>query len=278
MRIGLLFLLASSTLLAATAARPATLLIPRGTVVYGHLDERITTNTRKFRVGFPLYASVWKDVQVNGITVIKAGTPIAAEISQLAPRGIGGRGAEIQIRAFTVPTITDVEVDLDGGYGQETRDRQGLNRAVSALFWPASFIPGKRAVLEEGMVFDTEIKNDVRIEVPDDVVPTLNLAPPSGLNVSIVFGEFTSRSTTVPLEIRLCEHDWTNDIAIDSVNNQPVHPIPISVRSRLYVDNCDIAQTEVDLDALNKHFTRGINRFTVRLGELSEEVVLNIEM
>lgn len=278
MRIGPVSVLASTLLIMAEAATSAEVLIPRGTIIYGQLDERITSNTRKFRVGFEPYVSVWKDVEVNGVVLIEAGTSIDAQITRLSPRGVGGRGAEIEITALTVETISGDEINLRGGYGQETPDRQGLNRAVSMLFWPASFIPGRRAVLEEGMVFDMEVPNDTYIQVPNDLIPTLNLRQPSGLSATILFEEFTSRSEELPMEIRLCDSDWTNDIVIDSVNDEEIRPIPVRVRSRIYVDNCDIAEAEVDLDALNRHFSRGINRFTVRLGEQTEEVLLNIEI
>lgn len=278
MRIRPLSLIAISSLLAAGPAWAAEVLIPRGTIVYGQLDERITSNTRRFRVGFEPYVSIWKDVEVNGVVVIEAGTSVAAQITRLSPRGVGGRGAEIEISALTVETISGEEIDLRGGYGQATPDRQGLNRALSMIFWPTSFIPGRRAVLEEGMVFDIEVPNDTYIEVPDDLVPTLSLRQPTGLVVTILFEEFTARSEELPIEIRLCERDWTNDIVIDSVNDQSVRPIEVSVRSRIYADNCDIAQTTVDLDSLSRHFSRGINRFTIRLGDLTEEILLDIEM
>jgi hypothetical protein len=278
MRIRLFSAVAIASLLAPAAAWAAEVLIPRGTIVYGQLDERITSNPRKFRVGFEPYVSIWKDVEVNGVVVIEAGTSVAAQITQLSPRGIGGRGSEIEISALTVGTISGEEINLRGGYGQATPDRQGLNRALSMIFWPTSFLPGGRAELEEGMVFDMEVPNDTYIQVPDDLIPTLSLRQPSGLAVLILFEQFTSRSEELPIEIRLCEHDWTNDIVIDSVNDAPVRPIDVSVKSRIYADACDIAQTTVDLESLSRHFSRGINRFTVRLGELTEEVVLNIEM
>lgn len=278
MRIRLFCAVAIASIVALASAWAEEVLIPRGTIVYGQLDERITSNPRKFRVGFEPYVSIWKDVEANGVVVIEAGTSVAAQITRLSPRGIGGRGSEIEISGLTVETISGDEINLRGGYGQETPDRQGLNRALSMIFWPTSFIPGRRAVLEEGMVFDMEVPNDTYIEVPDELIPTLNLRQPSGLAVLIQFEEFTSRSEELPIEIRLCDQDWTNDIVIDSVNDESIRPIEVSVRSRIYADNCDIAQTAVDVESLSRHLSRGINRFTVRLGDLTEEVVLNIEM
>lgn len=278
MRRPLIFVLACLQLTAASSVWSATVLLPRDTIIYGQLDERITSNARKYRIGFEPNGSVWRDVAVNGITIIEAGTPIELRITRLSPRGIGQRGASIEISAISVEVIGGESINLRGGYGDQTRDRTTLNRALSAVFWPANFIPGKRAALEKGMVFDMLVPTDTYIEVPDDVIPTLNLQHPSSLDVSIQYDRFDGDSDELPFEIRLCDHDWTNDIFINSVNDKSIRPIKVSTRSRLYFDNCDIAQSYVDIEALSEHFGHGLNRFTVTLGDLTREVLLNIEI
>ena len=65
-----------SFLVAPTLAFSAELVIPRGTVVFGELEERITSNGNKFRVGYPVDSHVWRDVVVDGHVVIPAGTPM----------------------------------------------------------------------------------------------------------------------------------------------------------------------------------------------------------
>ena len=278
MRKGFVFLLAGSLLLAATSAWSATAFLPRGTIIYGQLAEEVTSSTRKFRVGFEPYGHVWKDVEINGITIIEAGTPIALRISRLEPRGVGGRGAEIEITAMFVEVVGGDTLNLLGGYGQRTADRSGLNQALSMLFWPTSFLPGRRAVLEEGMVFDMEVPVDTYVDVPDDLIPTLNLKQATGLSVSVVYDQFTAQSEELPLEIRLCDHDWTSDIFIDSVNDESVRPIEVSITNREFSNNCDVARTSVELKKLSDHFRRGLNRFTVTVGDLTEEVMLNVEI
>lgn len=278
MKHGLVFVAACALLPMAESARAASVLLPEGTVVFGQLDEKITSNTRKFRVGFEPYGHVWKDVVVNGITLIEAGTSLNLRISRLDPRGIGGDGASIEIMAISVEAMDGTEVDLQGGYGQQTPDRYGLSRALGAVLWPASFIPGRRAVLEEGLVFDMEIPRDVYIEVPDELVPTLNLAPTGGLSAEIDYASFRQRTGRIPLEIRLCDGDWTNDVKVGRVNERKVSSVPVNVTSRIYADNCDVAQATIDVDAISKHFDKGINRFTVVVGDLETEVVLNVEM
>ena len=278
MKNGIVFVAAVALLLGSVGVRAASIQIPEGTIVFGHLDERITSNTRKFRVGFEPYGHVWKDVVVNGVTVIEAGTSLKLTISRLDPRGVGGDGAEIEIMAISVEAVDGTEIDLSGGYGQETPDRYGLTRALGAFLWPASLLPGRRAVLEEGLIFDMEIPRSVSVEVPDEFVPTIRLAPTSGLSVEIDYDEFTQRSGELPLTIRLCDESWTNDIEIGRVNERRVSAIPVRVGSRQFVDGCDIAEARVALEPLREHFDKGINRFTVVVNELESEVVLNVEM
>lgn len=267
-----------SLFLASFGAMAASLLIPADTVLFGQLDEEITSNTRKFRVGFEPYGHVWKDVVVAGITVIEAGTPLELRISRLEPRGVVGRGANIEIMALSVEAVDGTEITLRGGYGERTQNRSGITNIVGAFLWPARLVPGKRAKLEEGLVFDMEIPTATYIEVPDDAVPTLVLTTTSGLSVEIDYNDFALREGEVPLDIRLCEYNWTNDVEVTAVNDRKISPLPVTVTGRRFIDGCDVADGSVDLDDLTKHFDRGINRFTVRVGDQVGEVVLNVEM
>src|SRR5262245_66214914 len=93
------FLCAFATLAASTLARAEELVIPQGTVVFGELDERITSNGNKFRVGYPVDGHVWKDVTVDGHTIIRAGTPIELRIPQLNGKSVGGQSGSLEIMA-----------------------------------------------------------------------------------------------------------------------------------------------------------------------------------
>lgn len=278
MNRGFFSLLACSLLMAAGSVRAATAFLPRGLTIYAQLDERVTSNTRKFRVGYEPLGHVWKDVEIDGVTIIEAGTPVMLRISRLSPRGIGGRGAQIQITAMEVEAIGGNIVRLRGGYGDETPDRYVLNRALSAVFWPTSFLPGRRAVLEEGTVFNMEVSADTYLEVSDRLIPTVSLQAPSGLSVSLIYDELTEDSKVLPLEVRLCDRDWNDEVVVDSVNEKAIEPLVISTRQREYIDNCHVARSVVPLRELSDHFDHGINRFTVTQGDLTEEVLINIEM
>src|SRR5262245_64828760 len=116
MKITFPFLCAFATLAAATHARAEELVIPQGTVVFGELDEKITSNANKFRIGYPVDGHVWKDVVVDGHRIISAGTPIELRISRLEGKNIGGVGGSLQIMAGSVRAVGGTESSLAGGY------------------------------------------------------------------------------------------------------------------------------------------------------------------
>jgi hypothetical protein len=256
----------------------ALVFVPAGTVVYGELEEKITSSARKFRVGFEPLGHVWRDVTLNGVTIIEAGTPLELRISRLDPRGIGGRGGEVEISAVSVESVAGEKIMLRGGYGQDPGDRTVLTQALSAIVWPTAFLPGRRAVLEEGMVFDTHIPADTYVEVPDDAVPTVNLHQPSGLTVIVKYDELNRRADVLPLEISLCGMAWNRNIEVTHVNDREVKPILVTVLGRRNIDSCYIAEARINLEALSGHFDKGINRFSVSVNGVTEDVVLNVEM
>jgi len=286
-------ILIPALLLAAAPAWSARVLLPEGTIVYVELAEEVNSDQDKFPIGYHPEGHVWRDVVVGGITIIEAGTPIVLMISDGTQRGIGARPGAIEIQAMYVNAVGGAEITLIGGYGQMAADSSGINQALGAslsaaayatgvfspyIGLPTAFLPGRKAVLEEGTVFDAAIPADTYIDVPDTVMPTLNLRPPTGLSVSVIHEEVTSETTQLPLAIQFCGEGWTDQIYIEEINDKSVRKIPTSVFSVRAQNNCFSARATVDLDALTEHFERGINRFEVTLGDDVAEVVLNVEM
>ncbi|HET7608408.1 MAG TPA: hypothetical protein VFL84_07005, partial [Gammaproteobacteria bacterium] len=205
------FLCALASVAMSALARAEELLVPQGTVVFGALDERITSNANKFRVGYPVDGHVWKDVVVDGHTIIRAGTPIELRISRLAGKSVGGQSGALEIMAVAVKAVDGTEISLDGGYDQSATDISGLTRALSMFIWPASFLPGKNAVLDVGTVFDASIPANTRIVLPDGALPTLKLAPRPDLSVDVIYDDIDQKEGTLPLSLRLCDKEYTRE-------------------------------------------------------------------
>jgi hypothetical protein len=271
-------LVAFIALAASLRALAAEILIPRGTVVFGALDERITSNENKFRVGYPVDGHVWKDVTVGGHTVIPAGTPIVLRISKLSDNSVGGRGGSLRVMAVSVKASDGTEISLTGGYDQAGNDRYGLARGLSMILWPTAFLPGRRAVLEEGTVFDASIPANTRVTIPDGAVPTLKLPEKSDLAVEVVYDEISDREGSLPLAMTLCNRDFTREAHITRVNEAEVRPILVSIVVGKRGDPCHEFRGRVNLETLREQFSPGINRFTVTMGGATGSVVLNVEM
>lgn len=262
----------------ATFARAEELVIPQGTVVFGQLDERITSNANKFRVGYPVDGHVWKDVIVDGHTIIRAGTPIELRISRLAGKSVGGQGGALQIMAVSVKAVDGTEITLAGGYDQSATDLSGLTRALSMFIWPASFLPGKNAVLDVGTVFDSSIPANTRIVLPDGALPTLKLVPRPDLAVDVLYDDIDQKAGTLPLALRLCDKEYTREAHITAVNDDDVKPILVTIIVGKRGEPCHEFTGRVNLESLKEHFEPGINRFTVSMGGAEATTVLNVEM
>ena len=265
-------------LAAATCVLADEVVIPRGTVVFGELDEQITSNERKFRVGYPVDGHVWQDVIVDGHTVIQAGTPIVLRISKLEGSNVGGRGGSLRVMAVSVTAVDGTEISLTGGYDQAGNDRYGLARGLSMILWPSAFLPGAKAVLDKGTVFDSAIPADTRVAIPEGVLPTLKLVEPDDLTVDIVYDEIDQKEGTLPLELTLCNRDFTREASVTTVNETKVRPILVSIITGRRGDPCHEFRGRVNLERLREHFTPGINRFSVTMSGVESSVVLNVEM
>jgi hypothetical protein len=272
-------LLAGYLLFAAPAlVFSAELVIPQGTVVFGELDERITSNGKKFRVGYPVDAHVWKDVVVDGHTVIAAGTPLVMRISELKESGTGGRGGGLEVMAVSVKAQDGTEITLRGGYDRAGEDRFGLARGVSMILWPAAFLPGRRAVLDVGTVFDASIPANTRVTVPDNELPTLRLTDRPDLSVDILYDDIDQREGSLPFELTLCNKPFTREASVTAVNDKEIRPILVTIISGKQGDPCHVFGARVNLEALREHFSAGINRFSVTMSGAVGTTVLNVEM
>jgi hypothetical protein len=265
-------------LAAPTCVVAAELIIPRGTVVFGELDERITSNGSKFRVGYPVDGHVWKDVIVDGHKVIAAGTPIVMRISKLTGSGAGGRGGSLEIMAVAVKAGDGTEISLSGGYGDAGNDRYGVARGLSMVLWPSAFLPGRRAVLDVGTVFDASIPADTRVTIPEGELPTLKLTDRPDLSVDVVYDEIDDKQGSLPLELTLCNKPFTREASVTAVNEAEVRPILVTIITGKRGDPCHVFRAKVNLESLREHFNPGINRFSVAMSGAEGSTVLNVEM
>jgi len=262
-----------------TAVSAETVTIPAGTKLMGELDQQVTSNTRKFEVGDLVKGHAWRNVVVDGHTVIAAGAPMMLRISDISKRRIAGRGGDVEIQAVSVTAVDGTEIFLDGGYDKQASHRTALSASLSALvFWPAIFIRGKEAVLEPGTIFDASIPANTFIDVPDGRPRTIRLDRIPDLTAEVLYDEIGEDARRLPMRVTACDKPWPEDLHVATVNEAPIESISFATASVAQDGACQVGTGDVDLKALSEHFRRGINRFTIESGGDSAEVVLDIEM
>ena len=85
-----------------TAVPTHAVTVPSGTLIYGELMQEVTSKKKDFAEGDIVQVRVWRDVVVDGQVVVKAGSPMLAEISDLKKANFAGIKGRLKIRAKSV--------------------------------------------------------------------------------------------------------------------------------------------------------------------------------
>ena len=265
--------------------------IPAGTKVYCELTQRVVSKKAQFQVGDRVRVRVWRDVVINGHTVIHKGSPVNARISFLKTNKIAGVKGKVEIAARSCFMADDNEIMLSGGYGREGKSFVGGAIALSAvLLWPLIFVMGKKADLPIGTVFDayTDETKTIIVEVAGDQrnLPKIDL---SGLFVSygveIDYDSLAAQKKpkSIPILITHESEKEAQTVEVIRVNGKGLGKnLPVTITSSDIEEDEVIIRAEVDVKKLFKHFTKGINRFEVQTrfsdGSVeSEEVMFDIQ-
>ena len=283
--------------LALIVSLPSTVIaetvnVPFGTRVFIELDQRVTSKKKHNRPGSLVRAHVWRDVVVNGKTVVAAGTPVMVQIGAIKGAKVAGIKGHVELKALQVSAIDGSDLMLTGGYDKSGKSLMALSITLAAVvFVPLIFLKGKQAKLEPGSVFDATVFQATEVRVEDTgpaKIRLTNLLKP--LTVAVVYEELEGKSEneikTLPMlmtvegpKLLTVDGDMIVSARVIEVNGKAIEPIPITVTKATQVDEShQNARAEVNLRALGKHFTRGINRFTVQVGDVTDEVILDIEL
>jgi len=260
-----------------------TIKVPFGTVVYCVLDQEVTSKTKHFSEGDMVRAHVWKDVVVEHSVVIREGTPVYAQISKIKSAKVAGIKGFVGIDALNVQAIDGTDVALDGGYDRSGRSNMALSITLAAVvFVPFIFIKGKQAKLPQGTIFDAIVRQatDVEFEGPRRIKLDLGTEP---LRVKILYDDMDLSQKKIDfLPILVTRCGGTIEAAsITAVNEKAIPPIPLTIIGRSVDESdsdCSLVRANVGFKELGKHFAQGLNRFTVQVGDLSSEVILDLEL
>ena len=147
-----------------------------GTEVPFRLLEEITTKGKKLRVGNRARMETSEPIVVNGVTVIPAGTPAVAEITDVKNKGMWGKSGKFTARLLYM-TVNGRQIRLSGGFDDKgTAGGVGAVAVSAIVFLPAGFfMTGTSAQLPAGTVVKGFIDEDVPLVLP--VQTALMVAP-----------------------------------------------------------------------------------------------------
>lgn len=262
-----------------TVAVADTVTVPFGTTVFCELEQTITTKQKAsegVEEGDVVRAHVWKDVYADGRLVIAAGTPVYTRVSEMKKARMAGRKGELELEVLNVQSVDGRDVPLEGGYDKSGKGRMGLSIALAAVVaWPLIFLKGKQAWLEPGTIFDSIVRSPVEVSVEGEAsAPKIKVTPPLVVAVDYDAMDPEGKIKDLPLIIQVTEEALSR-ATIVSVNDKEIPPIQVSIEAQ---GSGGLYHGTVDFKTLSKHFTRGMNRFVVKVGEDTAEVLLEIEL
>jgi hypothetical protein len=162
------FAQSASPTTAPIVAQPTPNAILRaGAPVALRLLETITTKDKAAHVGQRINMEIAAPVQVNGVTVIPAGTPAWGEVTEVRNKGMWGKSGHITARALYC-RVNGREIRLTG-----TFDDKGVTGTAgvvaAAVFVPVVgfFVTGTSATLPQGGTVNAFIDEDVELALPD---------------------------------------------------------------------------------------------------------------
>jgi hypothetical protein len=287
MLVGLIVLSLSSAPTVSLAGT-MTKVLPEGTRVYFRLDQHVSGKRGQAAAGDIVQCSVWRDVELQGVLLVKSGTHGNCRVESVKHANIAGVKGKIVIGALDTKTIDGQSLQLTGGYNKEGKSRMALSISLGAIvFIPLIFITGSPADLPEGTVFDAYAGPDTPVTVQGNgsTPPAINLggliAP---LTADVVLDDFQKPNAKPEVfTIHVTKQGaLPARLVIDSVNGKAIEALPLDiVESKVTDGNVDAIAT-IKIKTLAKYFQKGINRFEVAVTENGErtgtETILNIQM
>lgn len=282
-----LLMISLTAILPAARAAEVTQTLPADMHVYLALKEPLSGKRNQATVGQLVKCAVWRDVIVGGTTLIPAGTPAVCKVDDIRHAQIAGVEGKMSIGAQEITLANGSTIPLRGGYMKEGEGRKALSITLGVLFLVPILIPGSAAELPDGMVFDayTVQATALKVESGDaKAPPVINLANlASGFSADVDYAAFEKEEKPKVFRINLAvDGALPKEFVIDTVNGNPVDPIPLAITQSTPGAEGSTAVGEVGIKKLLKHFIKGINRFDVSYqddtGRHSTEVILNIQI
>lgn len=278
---------AMSLLVFVGSAAAETVLVPSNTLVYVETDQPVSGKKKHTQEGQVVRARIWRDVEVNGRVIIKAGTQALVRVDSIKGAKIAGIKGKMTLGAYDTTTVDGQRIDLGGGYLKEGKGRIALTATLAAVvFLPLIFIKGKSADLPRGTVFDAYTKQNIEIDISGQKRPgqRINLAGSVGprIEVEVLYGELESVEKPEKIAFSIKAPTVADgSFVIDTINNIKIDALKLETKSISVDGDVTVWRGEIGIKDLGKEFKKGINTFeiasTIEGERVGEEVVLDIQ-
>ncbi len=262
-------------------------VLPEGTRLYLKLDQHVSGKRGDAEPGDIVPCSVWRDVDLQGVVLVKSGTRATCKVESVKHANIAGIKGKIVLAALDTKTVDGQMLQLTGGYNKEGKSRMALSISLGVLvFLPLIFITGSAAELPVGTVIDVYSGPDMPVAVNSGsgTMPTISLGGMvSPFAAEVILDDFmVANAKPEVFKIKISNAGASpSGYVIDNVNGKPIDAIALQMGASQSTNKDGIIGT-VSIKTLSKHFQKGINRFEVAFTENGQrraaEVILNIQM
>ena len=147
----------------APVAPTSSAVLRAGTPVSFKLLEEVTTKEKEARVGQRINLEVSAPVEVNGVTVIPAGTPAWGELTGVRNKGMWGKSGKLDAQMLYL-RVNGRQIRLTGAFDDKGVTGTGaVVGAVVLLPLAGFFMTGTSAVLPKGGAVNGFIDEDVQL-------------------------------------------------------------------------------------------------------------------
>lgn len=163
------------------AAPTVNAVLRAGTPVSVRMMEEVTTKKKSARVGQRFMMEVAEAVDVNGVTVIPAGTPVWGEITNVRNKGMWGKSGKLDARVLYL-RVNGRQIRMTGTFDDKgVTGTAGVVGAVVLIPIAGFLMTGTSAVLPKGATVGAFIDEDVELAFQNSTAAPMQVpaaAPP----------------------------------------------------------------------------------------------------
>ncbi|WP_339827128.1 hypothetical protein [uncultured Parasphingorhabdus sp.] len=150
-----------------------------GTPVSFSMMEEITTKKKAAKVGQRFMLEVSAPVEVNGVTVVPAGTPAWGEIVGVRNKGMWGKSGKLDAKLLFL-RVNGRQIRLTGSFDDKgVTGTAGVVGAIALVPIAGFFMTGTSAMLPKGGVVSGFIDEDIELAIANTKPAPLAVSAPA---------------------------------------------------------------------------------------------------